>query len=150
MSIVVADTLSPRPASGNGATRAASCSTAIDLREMAFHQILLTQVQYLRFSKELRIVTRRKSVTWTSWATLPRGRSDPWTCCHWSSPLQHSHHRQGPFDVREMAFHQILCTQVQNLCSSKELRIVMQKVGDLDLLCDTTSGTFRSLVPLDL
>jgi hypothetical protein len=49
-----------------------------------------------------------------------------------------------------MAFHQILCPQVQTLRSSKELRIVTQKFGDLDLLGDTTTGTFPSLVPPDL
>jgi hypothetical protein len=33
-------------------------------------------------------------------------------------------------------------SQVQNLCSSKELRIVTQKVGDLDRLGAAASGAF--------
>ena len=49
-----------------------------------------------------------------------------------------------------MALHQILCPQVQALCSSPGLRIITQKVGDLDLLGDSSTGTFRPLVPKDL
>ncbi len=39
-----------------------------------------------------------------------------------------------------MALGQILCTLVQNLRSTKELRIIMQKVGDMDPLDDATMG----------
>jgi len=49
-----------------------------------------------------------------------------------------------------MALRQILCPQVQALRSSPGLRIITQKVGDLDLLGDSSTGTFRPLVPRDL
>jgi hypothetical protein len=57
---------------------------------------------------------------------------------------------RAPFDLQDMALRQILCTQVQNLLSSKELCIVKQKVGALDLLGDATTGMFRPLVLRDL
>ncbi len=47
---------------------------------------------------------------------------------------------RAPFDLRDMGLRQIHCTQAQSLRSSKELRIVMQKVGNLDLLCDAASA----------
>jgi hypothetical protein len=40
--------------------------------------------------------------------------------------------------------------QVQALRASPGLRIITQKVGDLDLLGDSSTGTFRPLVPRDL
>jgi hypothetical protein len=49
-----------------------------------------------------------------------------------------------------MALRQILCPQVQALRSSPGLRIITQKVGDLDLFGDSSTGTFRLLVPRDL
>jgi hypothetical protein len=49
-----------------------------------------------------------------------------------------------------MAVRQILCPQVQALRSSLGLRIITQKVGDLDLIGDSSTGTFRPLVPRDL
>jgi transposase InsO family protein len=55
-----------------------------------------------------------------------------------------------PFDLRDMALRQILCPEVQSLRSSPGLRILTQKVGDLDLLGDAATGTFRPLVPRDL
>jgi hypothetical protein len=48
-----------------------------------------------------------------------------------------------------MALHQILCPQVQSLRSSPGLRIITQKVGDLDLIGDSSNGIFRPLVPRD-
>jgi hypothetical protein len=45
---------------------------------------------------------------------------------------------------------QILCPQMQALRSNTGLQIVTQRVGDLDLIGDTATGTFRPLVPRDL
>jgi len=57
---------------------------------------------------------------------------------------------KAPFDLRDMTLRQVLCPEVQSLRSSPELRIVTQKVGDLDLFGDAATGTFRPLVPRDL
>jgi transposase InsO family protein len=57
---------------------------------------------------------------------------------------------KAPLDLKDMALRQILCPQVQALRSSPGLRIITQKVGDLDLLGDSSTGTFRPLVPRDL
>jgi len=57
---------------------------------------------------------------------------------------------KAPFEFRDMTLRQILCPEVQSLCSSPELRIVTQKVGDLDLFSNAATGTFRPLVPRDL
>jgi hypothetical protein len=43
---------------------------------------------------------------------------------------------KAPLDLKDMALRQILCPQVQALRSSPGLRIITQKVGDLDLLGD--------------
>jgi transposase InsO family protein len=56
---------------------------------------------------------------------------------------------RSPLDLKDMALRQILCPQVQALRSSPGLRIITQKVGDLDLI-DSSTGTFRPLVPRDL
>ncbi|MFN9908530.1 MAG: hypothetical protein ACK56F_20770, partial [bacterium] len=40
---------------------------------------------------------------------------------------------KAPLDLKDMALRQILCPQVQALRSSPGLRIITQKVGDLDL-----------------
>ena len=50
---------------------------------------------------------------------------------------------KAPFDLRDMALRKILCLEVQSLRSSPGLRILTQKVGDLDLLGDAATGTFR-------
>ncbi|MFN9958134.1 MAG: hypothetical protein ACK55I_33945, partial [bacterium] len=57
---------------------------------------------------------------------------------------------KAPLDLRDMALRQILCPQVQALRSSPGPRIIAQKVGDLDLLGDSSTGTVRPLVPRDL
>ncbi len=57
---------------------------------------------------------------------------------------------ESPLDLKDMALHQILCQQVQALRSSPGLRIITQKVGDLDLIGDSSTDTFRPLVPRDL
>ncbi len=57
---------------------------------------------------------------------------------------------KSPLDLKEMAIRQILCPQVQSLRSSPGLHIITQKVGDLDLISDSSTGTFRPLVPRDL
>ena len=57
---------------------------------------------------------------------------------------------KAPLDLRDMALRQILCPQVQALRSSPGLRIIAQKVGDLDLLGDSSTGMFRPLVPRDI
>ncbi len=57
---------------------------------------------------------------------------------------------KSPLDLKDMALRQILCQQVQALRSSPGLRIITQKVGDLDLIGDSSTGTFRPLVPRDL
>ncbi|MFN9906694.1 MAG: hypothetical protein ACK56F_11330, partial [bacterium] len=49
---------------------------------------------------------------------------------------------KAPLDLKDMALRQILCPQVQALRSSPGLRIITQKVGDLDLLGDASTGTF--------
>jgi hypothetical protein len=54
-----------------------------------------------------------------------------------------------PLDLKDMALHQILCPQVQALCSSLSLHIITQKVGDPDLNGDSSTGTFCPLVPGD-
>jgi hypothetical protein len=53
-------------------------------------------------------------------------------------------------DLKDMALRQILCPQVQALGSSPGLRIITQKFGNLDLIGDSSSGTFSPLVPRDL
>ncbi len=57
---------------------------------------------------------------------------------------------RSPLDLKDMALRQILCPQVQTLRSSPGLRIITQKVGDLDLIGDSSTGIFRLLVPRDL
>jgi hypothetical protein len=49
-----------------------------------------------------------------------------------------------------MALRQILCPQVLALRSSPGLWIITQKVSDLDLIGDSSTGTFRLLAPRDL
>jgi hypothetical protein len=55
---------------------------------------------------------------------------------------------KAPFDLWEMALHQILCTQEQSLHSSKACAMcfVTQKVGELDLLGKNATSTFWPLV----
>jgi hypothetical protein len=50
-------------------------------------------------------------------------------------------------DLKDMALRQILCPQVYALRSSPGLRIITQKDGGLDLIGDSSTGTFRPLVP---
>ncbi len=57
---------------------------------------------------------------------------------------------RSPLDLKDMALRQILCPQVKALRSSTGLRIITQKVGELDLIVDSSTGTFRPLVPRDL
>jgi hypothetical protein len=57
---------------------------------------------------------------------------------------------RSPLDLKDMALRQILCPQVQTLRSSPGLCIITQKVGDLDLIGDSSTRTFRPLVPGDL
>ena len=57
---------------------------------------------------------------------------------------------RAPFDPRDMALHQNLFPQVQSLRFSKEMRIVTQKVWDLDLFGDAATGMLRPLVPRNL
>jgi hypothetical protein len=52
-----------------------------------------------------------------------------------------------PLDVKDMVLRQILCPQVQALHSVQGLCIITQKVDDLDLIGDSSTGTFRPLVP---
>jgi len=49
-----------------------------------------------------------------------------------------------------MAQQQVLCPQVQNLRNHPGLHLVTQQVGDLPLLGDASTGTFRPLVPQGL
>jgi hypothetical protein len=53
---------------------------------------------------------------------------------------------RSPLDLKDAALRQILCPQVQTLCSSPGLRIITQKVGNLDLIGDSSTGIFRPLV----
>jgi hypothetical protein len=55
-----------------------------------------------------------------------------------------------PLDLKDMALRQILCPQVQALRSSPGLRIITQKVGNLDLIGDSSTDVYRPLVPRDL
>ncbi len=57
---------------------------------------------------------------------------------------------KSPLDLKDMALRQILWPQVQALRSSPTLRIITHKVGDLDLIGDSSTGIFRPLVPRDL
>ncbi len=57
---------------------------------------------------------------------------------------------KSPLDLKDMALRRILCPQVQALGPSPGLRIITQKVGDLDLIGDSSTRTFRPLVPRDL
>ncbi len=57
---------------------------------------------------------------------------------------------RSPLDLKDMALHQILSAQVQALRSSPGLRIITQKVSDLDLIGHSSMGVFRPLVPRDL
>jgi hypothetical protein len=54
---------------------------------------------------------------------------------------------RAPLDLKDMALRQVLCPQVQAFRSSPGLRIITQKVGVLDLIGDSSTGTFRPLVP---
>jgi hypothetical protein len=54
---------------------------------------------------------------------------------------------RAPLDLKGMALCQILCSQVQALCSSPGLCIITQSVSDLDLIKDSSTGTFRPPVP---
>ncbi len=57
---------------------------------------------------------------------------------------------KSPLDLKDMALRQILSPQVHALRSSPGLGIITQKVGDLDLMGDSSTGIFRPLVPRDL
>jgi hypothetical protein len=57
---------------------------------------------------------------------------------------------RSPLDLKDMALRQVLCPQVQALRSTQGLRLITQKVGDLDLIGDSSTVTFRPLVPRDL
>jgi hypothetical protein len=57
---------------------------------------------------------------------------------------------RAPLDLKDMALLQILCPQVQALRSSPDSQIITQKVGDLDLIGDTTTGMFHPPVLRDL
>ncbi len=57
---------------------------------------------------------------------------------------------RSSLDLKDMALCRILCPQVQALRSSPGLRIITQKVGDLDLIGNSSTTTFRPLVPRDL
>ncbi len=57
---------------------------------------------------------------------------------------------RSPLDLKDMALRQILCPQVQALHSSPGLRIITQKVGDLDLIGDSSTVTFRPMALRDL
>ncbi len=57
---------------------------------------------------------------------------------------------KSPLDLKDMALRQILCPQVQALRSSPTLCIITQKVGDLDLMGDSSTGIFLPLIPRDL
>jgi hypothetical protein len=57
---------------------------------------------------------------------------------------------RAPLDLKDMALRQILCSQVQALCSSPGLCIITQSVSNLDLIRDSSTGTFRPVVPRDL
>jgi hypothetical protein len=47
---------------------------------------------------------------------------------------------RSPLDLKDMALRQILCPQVQALCSSPGLCIITQKVRDLDLISDSSTA----------
>jgi hypothetical protein len=66
-----------------------------------------------------------------------------------TAPRLRSHRQQGAH-LKDMALRRILCPQVQAPRSSPGLRIITQKVGDLDLIGNSSTGTFRPLVPRDL
>ncbi len=53
---------------------------------------------------------------------------------------------KSPLDLKDMAVYQIFCTQVQALRSSPGLRIITQKVSDLDLIGDSSTGILCPLV----
>jgi hypothetical protein len=57
---------------------------------------------------------------------------------------------RSPLDLKDMALRQILCPQVEALRSSPGLCMITQKVGDLDLIGNSSTGPFRPLVPRDL
>jgi hypothetical protein len=57
---------------------------------------------------------------------------------------------RSPLDLKDMTLRQILYPQVQTFRSSPGLCIIKQKVGDLDLIGDSSIGIFRLLVPRDL
>jgi hypothetical protein len=54
---------------------------------------------------------------------------------------------KSPLDLKDMALRQILCPQVQALRSSPRLRIITQKVGDLDLIGDSSTETSARWYP---
>jgi hypothetical protein len=57
---------------------------------------------------------------------------------------------RAPLDLNHMALRQILCPQVQTLRTNTSLHNVTQRVGDLDLIGDASTGIFRPLVPREL
>jgi hypothetical protein len=54
---------------------------------------------------------------------------------------------RAPFNLRDMALCKILCPQVQSLYSGKELSIITQKVGNVDLLSKAATGKFAASSP---
>jgi len=53
-------------------------------------------------------------------------------------------------DLRDMALRQILCQETQQLRGHPNLTVVGRPLGDLTLYGDTSTGTFRPLVPQEL
>jgi hypothetical protein len=84
--------------------------------------------------------SKKLSKTEVNYSTFDRELLAPWAAIADRLPL----------DLKDMALRQILCPQVQALCSSPGLCIITQKVGDLDLIGDSSTGTFHSLMPRDL
>ena len=52
-----------------------------------------------------------------------------------------------PINHQEMALLQILCQETQQLCTSTALQVISRLEGDLQLLGNISTGTFRPLVP---
>ena len=52
-----------------------------------------------------------------------------------------------PVDHQEMALCQILCQDTQHLRGSTVLQVISKAEGDLQLLGNISTGTFRPLVP---
>jgi hypothetical protein len=100
------------------------------------------QLAYIsEYTTDLQHVPGTSNVVADALSRPPPGRAD--LCCAAAAD-------RAPLDLADLALRQILCPQVQALRSRPGLHIITQQVGNLSLLGDAATGTFRPLVPTQL